>query len=464
MGKITIKKAPVGIAALMMIGPSLVWVSEYIGSGEVIIATRAGSLLGVSILWAIIIGIFLKFWIGMSGARYTVTTGEGMIDMFDRIPGPKHWAVWTIMIIQLIAAAISIGSVASAGGIFLGHITHLPNFVCGWIVTIFALLIAWKGEFKWLKISMSVLVFTVIVGVVYVAVSVFPEAKDFMRGMVPREPVMPSWATEQGLDANPWREVLPLLGWGAGGFASQVWYSYWVIGAGYGMAEKDVYGKPADLEKLKKVDRESAINLRSWSRFVTKDASIAMVIGIVATAGFLIAGAGILQPNHVVPEGNMVAIQLSEIFAARGGKLGGFLFILGGTAALISTQIGQLAGWPRLLGDSIRLCIPSSTKKYSWKIQFRALLIFLSLASMVIIYTLGYKPVVLVKFAAIFEGLLLTPFQALAIFFGLYFVMPKFFDEAVRNIIRPHWSIGLGLVIAFLFFAYFCIVQLPTIL
>ena len=57
------KKAPVGIAALLLIGPSLVWVSEYIGSGEVIIATRAGALLGVGILRAVIIGIFLKFWI-----------------------------------------------------------------------------------------------------------------------------------------------------------------------------------------------------------------------------------------------------------------------------------------------------------------------------------------------------------------------------------------------------------------
>ncbi len=377
------KKAPVGIAALLLIGPSIVWVSEYIGSGEVIIATRAGAILGVGILWAVIIGIFLKFWIGMSGARYTVATGEGMIDMFDRMPGPKHWAVWTIKMIQLIAAAFAIGSVASAGGIFLAHITHLPNFICGWIITIVALIIAWKGKFKWLKVTMSVLVFTAITGVIYVAVSVLPEAKDFFSGLIPGAPVVPDWALEQGVDPNPWKEVLPLLGWGAGGFASQVWYSYWVIGAGYGMAEKDVYGKPADLEKLKAVDTQEAKNIRSWSRFVTKDASIAMIIGIVATAGFLIAGAGILQPGHVVPEGEKVAIQLSELFAAKGGKLGGFLFILGGTAALLSTQIGQLAGWPRLLGDSIRLCIPASATKYSWKFQYRFLRVFLSIASMV---------------------------------------------------------------------------------
>jgi Mn2+/Fe2+ NRAMP family transporter len=459
-----VKRAPTGLAALLLIGPSLVWVSEYIGSGEVIIATRAGALLGTGILWAVVIGIFLKFWIGMAGARYTVTTGEGLIDLFDRLPGPGHWAVWLILIVQLAAAAISIGSVASAGGVFLSHITHLPRFICGWLITIAAFIISWKGQFRWLKITMSVLVLTVIIGVIYVAVNVFPSAGEFFTGLLPSTPVVPDWAIEQQVDINPWREVLPLLGWGAGGFASQVWYSYWVIGAGYGMTKKDGYGVPADLQKLKNIGREDALRIRDWNKYVTMDASVAMLIGIVATCGFLIAGAGILGSQQIVPRGEMVAVQLSDIFAAKWGNTGAFLFILGGSAALLSTQIGQLAGWPRLLSDSFRLCLPKTASKYSWKVQFRTILILLSAASMVIIYTLGYKPVVLVKFAAIFEGLLLTPVQAAAIFYGLYFIMPGFFNKEVRKLIQPHWSIGAGLIAAFLFFLYFCVVQLPGIL
>lgn len=460
----TIQKSPAGFAALALIGPSLVWASEYIGSGEVIIATRAGALLGTGILWAVVIGIFLKYIIGMAGARYTVTTGEGMIDLFDRLPGKGHWAVWLIMIIQFAAAAFSIGSVASAGGVFLAHITHLPRFICGWLITIAAFIISWKGEFRWLKLTMSLLVFTVIIGVIYVSVNVFPEAKEFISGLVPSNPVMPQWALDQQVDANPWREVLPLLGWGAGGFASQVWYSYWVIGAGFGMAEKDGYGKPADKEVLAGLDLEEARKLRGWNRFVTIDATIAMVIGVVATGGFLIAGAGILGARQVVPEGERVALQLSEIFSTQWGSVGAFLFVLGGTAALLSSQIGQLAGWPRLLSDAFRICMPRQAAKYTWKKQFRAILLFLSLLSMIIIYTLGYKPVVLVKFAAVFEGLLLTPFQAIVIFCGLYVIMPKFFKKEVQKLVRPHWTIGAGLILAFLFFSYFCIVQLPRVL
>ena len=107
MEEMTIKKPPVGLAVLMLVGPSFVWAAEYIGSGEVILATRTGAILGTTVLWAIVIGIFLKFWIGMSGARYTVCTGEGMIDMFDRMPGGRHWAVWTVLVIQFVAATFS---------------------------------------------------------------------------------------------------------------------------------------------------------------------------------------------------------------------------------------------------------------------------------------------------------------------------------------------------------------------
>ena len=121
-----IKIPPKGLAVLAFVGPSFIWCAEYIGSGEIILAPRTGAILGYTIIWAVVAGIFLKYWIGMSGARYTVCTGEAMIDMFDRIRGPKHWVVWIVLIGQLIAATISIGSIASAGGIFINNFFPVP--------------------------------------------------------------------------------------------------------------------------------------------------------------------------------------------------------------------------------------------------------------------------------------------------------------------------------------------------
>lgn len=462
--KTKIQPPPRGIGILLMIGPSLVWASEYIGSGEVIIATRTGAILGSGVIWAIIIGVFLKFWIGMSGARYTVSTGEGMIDMFDRIPGPRHWAVWIVLVAQFVAGTISIGSVASAAGIFLSSLLPISQEAGGWIITIFAFIVAWLGEFKWLKIIMSILILIVIIGVFYVCAHVMPSFPELLKGLLPHNPELADWVVRDQITDNPWKEVLPLLGWGAGGFASQVWYSYWVMGAGYGATQKNQYGIPADIQKLKSFTTDDASKLKGWCRMIYYDSSLAMVIGILVTSGFLIAGAGILGPREIAPNGPQVAFQLSNLFSSHWGKLGGVLFLIGGTAALVSTNIGQLAGWPRLLADSFRICIPAFNRKFKWKIQFRMFLCYFFITNMLIIYTLGYQPVVLVKFAAILEGLLLTPLQAILILIALYYVMPRFYQPEVARMLRPHWIFAVGLIMAFLFFGYFCVYQIPNIL
>jgi Mn2+/Fe2+ NRAMP family transporter len=457
-----IKKPPVGLAALALVGPSFVWAAEYIGSGEVIIATRTGAILGTTILWAVVTGIFLKFWIGMSGARYTVCTGEGMIDMFDRMPGPRHWMVWIVLIIQFVAGTFSIGALASAAGVFVNSMLPIGRSLSGWLVALFAVAVAWSGIFDVLKIVMSIFVLIIVLGVVYVAGHVFPSFMELLQSLSFRIPDVAAWAvTDKHISENPWGEILPLLGWGAGGFASQVWYTYWVIGAGYGATAGRGYGKQADVSKLQAMNHETARRIKGWCRVMYIDSSLAMVIGIVVTGAFLIAGAGILGPKHLAPQGNEVALKLSEVFSQKWGPVGGFLFLLAGAAALISTQTGQLAGWPRLLADSVRLCVPGVAKRFTWKKQFRFFLVFFFCSNMIIVFTLGAEPVRLIKFASLLDGILLTSLQALCVAIGLFVVMPKILSREAFEVLRPNWIFIVLLGIAFVVFTYFCIFQMP---
>jgi Mn2+/Fe2+ NRAMP family transporter len=463
-----IKVPPKGLAVLALAGPSLIWCAEYIGSGEVILATRTGAILGTGVLWAVILGVFLKFWIGLSGARYTVCTGEGMIDMFDRVPGPSHWVVWIVLIVQFISATLSIGSVATAAGIFLSSVIPISPNLGGWIICVFALMVTWSGIFDVLKIVMSVLVFIIVLGVFYVAVHVFPPLNELLAALSFSMPEVPSWATAiEGITGNPWREILPLIGWGAGGFASQVWYTYWVLGAGYGACKGRTYGQRADVESLKNMSHEDARKIKGWCRVLYADASLAMILGIAITSCFMIAGAGILGPQQKAPEGEDVALTLSTIFSGRWGQIGGVLFLISGTAALLSTVIGQLAGWPRLLADSFRLCVPRLAKKFSWKKQFRFFLLFFLCTNMTIVYIIElkpeFKPVAMLKLSAILDGLLLTPLQALWVAVGLFVILPKMLSKEASEILKPHWVFAAGLIIAFAVFAYFCVFQIPFI-
>jgi hypothetical protein len=236
-----------------------------------------------------------------------------------------------------------------------------------------------------------------------------------------------------------------------------------VIGAGYGATDGRGYGKPADVERLKKMTRACAVKIKGWCNVVYTDATLAMVIGNIVTIGFLIAGAGILRPSQLAPQGAKVATVLSTIFSTKWGYLGGTLFMLSGAVALVGTQIGQLAGWPRLLADTFRICIPRFNK-LAWKKQFRLFVVFFFVTNMIIVYTLGLKPVFIVQISAILDGLLLTPLQAVWIGIGLYVVLPRLLSKEAYAVLKPHWIFGIGLFLSFIIFGYFCVFLLPTMI
>ena len=459
-----IPSAPKGLAILAIVGPAFVWCAEYIGSGEVILATRMGAILGYAALWAPLIGIVLKTCIGAGGAHYTVCTGEGMIDMFSRLPGRGNWAVWIVLIAQLLAGAISIGGVASAAGVFAHSLVPLQPFVWGWIITIFAILVVWSGVFDLIKYVMSVFVFVVVLGVLYVSIRTFPGIDTLLSGFTGfRLPAVPEWALAyEGVSPDPWREVLPLMGWAAGGFASQVWYTYWVLGAGYGMARDRGYGKSCDVHALGSMSADIARRVRGWVRVVYVDATVAMIIGIVVTGGFMLSGAGVLGPSHVAPSGPEVAIELSAIFGEVWGRAGATLFVIAGCAALISTLTGQFAGWPRLLADSLRICVPGFSRKLAWRSQFRLMIGFFLVTNLVIVYSLGIRPVSVIQLGAVVEGVLLTPFQAVAVLIGLYWILPRLLSAEARKYLKPGWILTTGLILAAVAFSCFGIfVLLP---
>jgi len=463
---LNVPTAPKGLGILLVVGPSMVWAAEYIGSGEVIIATRTGAILGTAVLWAVVLGVFLKFWIGVAGARYTVCTGEGMVDMFDRMPGPRHWVVWIVLVVQLFCAVMSTGALATSSGVFMHSLVPCIDMrLCGLFAALFAVTVAWSGVFDVLKIFMSLFVLIIVVGAMYIACHVFPSFAELAAGLTGRLPPVPEWAsTMDNVEYSAWQEILPVLGWGAGGFASQVWYTYWVIGAGYGATAGRGYGKPADLAGLHTMSRETAQRIKGWCHPLYVDSSLAMVLGVLVTGAFLVAGAGILRPEHLVPENRNMAEVLSEVFARRWDRLGGFVFKLCGAVAMVSTLMGQLAGWPRLLADSCRICIPGFNTRLAWKQQFHLFLILFFCTSVLIVCLLGKEPISLLKISSILEGILLIALQAAAVAFGLFVVMPRMLSKEAGRVLRPGWVFAVGLLGTLVFYGYLCVTQVPQVL
>ncbi|MCE5269677.1 Nramp family divalent metal transporter [bacterium] len=462
-----LKIPPRGITILALVGPGLVWAGEYIGSGEVILCTRLGALLGTAILWAPMMAIFLKYVIGLSGARYTVVTGEGMMDMFGRVPGPGKWAVWLVLIGQFAAGAVSMSGLSVAAAAFIGALTPVNHTIVAWAVALFCVAVVWSGKFDPVKWVTSILVLVMVSGVLYVAWNVTTGLGEVLRGLFGFSlPSIPQWALESGAlgSSNVWAEMLPVLGWAAGGFASQVWYSYWVLESGYGMAEHGGFGVPADEEKLASMDLETAKRVKGWCHVVYADATTALIVGSLVTSCFMLAGAGVLGKLHIAPNGAQVAIQLSELFGSFWGRTGAVLFLLAGVAAMVSTNVCQYAGWPRLMSDCLRIIFPPLLRKVPQKLIFRAFVTVFFFTNMVIINTFGVEPLLLVRLGAVLDGLLLCPVQALIVALALYWIAPRMLSAEARRVLRPGWFFLAGLLVSALVFGYFALVKIPTLL
>jgi hypothetical protein len=389
-----------------------------------------------------------------------------MIDMFDRIPGPRHWVVWIVLVSQIVCGVLSIGTLAASSGAFLHSLMPVIDArVFGLLAALFAVATVWSGMFDVLKIVMSVFVLIIVLGAIYIAGHVVPGFDEFVAGFSFKMPAVPEWAAStENVSSNAWDEVLPVLGWGAGGFASQVWYAYWVLGAGYGAAKGRGYGKSADVSLLKRMSRETALRVKGWCRVLYADATIAMVIGITVTAAFLIAGAGILRSEELVPSNADMPDVLSRIFSEKWSSVGGGIFKTCGAVALISTLVGLLAGWPRILADACRICIPGFGKRLAWKSQFRLFVVMFLVSGMLIVFLKGNEPIFLLKLSSIVEGVLLTALQAMWVALGLFIVMPKLLSEEAHEVLRPNRVFAVGLLATFIAFGYICVTRIPPAL
>jgi len=232
------------------------------------------------------------------------------------------------------------------------------------------------------------------------------------------------------------------------------------MGAGYGVTAGRGYGRPADTASLRAMPVDTARRVKGWCRMLYVDSTFAMLLGVAVTGGFLIAGAGILRPEHLAPGNADMADVLSHVFTQRWDRIGGFLFKLSGAVAMVSTLCGQLAGWPRLLADSFRICIPGFDRKFVWKTQFRMFLFLFFCTSLSIVFFLSRQPISLLKVSSILEGVLLIALQAACVIVALYLIMPRMLSKEAYAVLKPSRIFAVGLLATFLFFGYLCIVSI----
>jgi Mn2+/Fe2+ NRAMP family transporter len=209
---------------LATLAPGILVAATGVGVGDIAGAGFAGSHLGYAILWAAVVGAFVKFVVNEGLTRWQLATGQTILEgAVLRFGVP----VQLFFLVYLLVWSYAVGSaLISACGI-AGHAifpvfddAQTGKIVWGIVHSAAAVLLILLGGFKRFTQAMTALLLFTFVSVLATAVVSKPDWAAVARGLfIPRIP------TEMGPKAAQW--TLVVMG-GVGGTLTMLCYGYWI--------------------------------------------------------------------------------------------------------------------------------------------------------------------------------------------------------------------------------------------
>ncbi|MET0870912.1 MAG: Nramp family divalent metal transporter, partial [Paeniglutamicibacter terrestris] len=83
------------------LGPGMITSAAVVGSGELLTATTLGAKAGFMLLWLVLASTFIKVWVQIELARWSISTGKVAVTGYDEVPpriGKRGWMAWLILL------------------------------------------------------------------------------------------------------------------------------------------------------------------------------------------------------------------------------------------------------------------------------------------------------------------------------------------------------------------------------
>jgi len=365
---------------LTIIGPGLLIAATGVGAGDLAGGAFAGSKLGTTILWAVLIGAFLKFVVTEGLTRWQLQTGESLLEgAIKRFGKP----IQTIFLVYLLVWSYWVGSALinacgiAATAFFPGLDPVNGKIIFGIFHSILGLVLVWFGSYARFEKIMSIGVGLMFTAVIITGVRLAPSLTNIIKGLVPS---IPQYVNESGDNQGPvW--TLALMG-GVGGTLTILSYGYWIREKG----------------------REAISDLRTCR--------IDLMVAYIVTALFGMAMVIIASQTDLDKQASArLVVVLADRLESTLGSSGRIVFLIGAWAAIFSSLLGVWQAVPYLFADFWRL---SKVKRDSNNVNvksrpYRAFLLGLTFIPLI---GLGYKFVAVQKIYAVL-GSLVVPFLAL---------------------------------------------------
>lgn len=426
---------PKGKDKLKWLGPGFLWMVSAAGSGELLFSPRVGSLYGYTLVWAMLAAVLFKWFINREIGRYTVCTGETVIDGFWKV---SPCFVYIILVPQLFVAVATIAGLAGSSATAL--VLVFPGDIRIWTIAsigVSTILVSW-GKFRVIELVATSIAILLSLSAIVAAISVFPDGQALLKGMLPS---MPS-----NID---YEEILPWLGFMLSGAAGMIWYSYWIQKKGYGAA-----GRKNEATEYSAADKQ---HLKGWIKQMTLDNNLAIIGTVIITLAFLILGVELLRPQGLVPEEDKVAQTLGKILEQLWGPIGFWFMVTGVFIGFWDTVLSDQDGFGRMFAGGSRLLLSKTRmnkKLLDEKKLIRFFVITVCTILPVILYLVMGEPVTLLKIAGVIEAAHIPFLVALVLIMNY---------KKLHKELRPSLFTTIMTCLSGVFFALFTIIYLLSL-
>ncbi len=296
-----------------------------VGAGDLATASLAGSVLGVTVLWAGILGAALKFVLNEGIARWQLATGDTLLDGCIRHLGRPFQVCF---LLYLLPWSFFVGSaLMGACGVTAGAMVPLfddpsqAKVAFGLVHSAMGVLLVRVGGYRLFEKLMGVCIAVMFFTVVLTAVLIRPDARAVLSGLF-----VPNLLS---LDREGLGWTVALMG-GVGGTLTILCYGYWI---------RETGRSGPDALRACRLDLASAYTM---------------------TAVFAVAMVVIGSEVRVEGRGAGLIVSLADLLGGRLGPVGRWMFLLGAWGAVFSSLFGVWQSVPYLYADFVSMSLGES--------------------------------------------------------------------------------------------------------
>jgi len=299
-----------------VLGPGILVAATGVGAGDLATGALTGSVLGMTVLWAVLLGAFFKFILNEGLTRWQLATGstllEGAMKHLGRpaqIVFLPYFVLWSFMV----AAALMSACGVTAQAIYpISEDPSTGKTIYGILLSLAGLgLVRWGG-FRLFEKVMGICIGLMFITVLVTAFLLMPRWDQLISGLLlPRIPQ---------LDEGGVGWTVALIG-GVGGTVTVLCYGYWI-------QEEGRFG-PEHL-KVCRLD---------------------LAAGYLMTAMFGLAMVVIGSTIQIEGSGASLVVRLADRLVEQLGWGSRWIFLVGAFGAVFSSLLGVWQSVPYLFAD-----------------------------------------------------------------------------------------------------------------